>query len=350
MTTITLKNKSFYIAGKFRSGSHNEIMERFNQKGAHITSTISAQLDGFVAGISCKAQRNRARSRGVPILNEAEMLELLKHGEVTISQKDTIESTFNMSEAISELRGLFDGPPSSETWTRCLEIVEECDPEQHAELVHYMEHFIQNWDMSEGIRWTPVNHPPKHDTLLVGVNTMEWSYSNPTSELRTAPPMWIVEMLRGEYHIKHTLVRCVHLTEFKINGGQLTTLIANPYLTHMHTLVTGEKNNLSKSFLKALSTTTTLPELHTLYLNMKPSRVTQYMLDTWKSLTPETFTLNNLTHIYFGTEFDTPFRQVSRQRYLHQLDILEDIHVEYGRWQWKGPGLRWVRHKHQPHT
>ena len=74
-----LSNKSFIISGVFENYSRDELKDIIEQNGGKILSSISSKLNYLVAGSNMgPAKLEKAQKLNVPIINDVELLEMLK--------------------------------------------------------------------------------------------------------------------------------------------------------------------------------------------------------------------------------------------------------------------------------
>ena len=73
-----LQGKTFVITGTLASLSRNEAKERLVSRGAKVSGSVSGRTDYLIAGENPGSKRDKARSLGVEILDEAELMEMLQ--------------------------------------------------------------------------------------------------------------------------------------------------------------------------------------------------------------------------------------------------------------------------------
>jgi hypothetical protein len=258
--TITLKGAKIAGAGRFTSGSWWSYEQKIAEGGGEVVKVISDKLTCFVAGGQAGAKAGRAAARGVPILTEAQLKTLLKAGKLTLKEEEATKQTFD--ESVAELRGIFGAAPTSPGWTRCLEIVEACDPERLDDLISYVEPFIDGWDALPMPRW----EPPKEHALMANA-PIRWRRGNPDDELRVAPPAWLYELFQGRYSAKHAIVRALNMEGLMLNGGLGEAMIKSPHLRGIRFIGLGSKTTLPTSFYVALGTSALCEELVELWLS-----------------------------------------------------------------------------------
>lgn len=325
---ITLRKTTFYIAGTFKLGAQRDVAMLIEAHGGKATRVFRTRVvTCLVAGTRCDSHRNKARSRDIPIIDEAQLMALIEHGELEIAPEEFIATEFDISQAIAELRSIFDGPPSSATWTRCVEIIEQCDAIHEAELIAYMTPFLDRWDALTMKPW----QPPKKHAMMSGISETFWPTALLAPELRVAPPIWILEMLRGEYSPKHSLARLVSTHYARTNSGRLIKLLNNPHLTHMHTLVLGHQNTYGKAFFKTLRTHPNSRSIHTLYIDIYDHRTRAHFFEI---MTQPTHELASVARLYVVSDLF----YLSNSKAIKKLPAFKHTRVEFGEWQNKASG------------
>jgi hypothetical protein len=246
---VELEGAVITYGGRLNKILWGDAIKQIRGGGGKISEQISAKLTCFVAGSGAGSKVTKARARGVPIINEAQLIELLTKGFVEWEEVDPFATKATFDECIAELRAIFNATPSSEGWTRCLEIVEGCDPERIEDLLSYATPFVAAWDGAEMGKWEP---PDKHP-LLTNIPKY-WREGLPEDEVRAAPPCWLFEIIRGKHHPKHALARVLNLEGLKLNGSLGSNVLSNPHLHNLRVLNLGIQNTFSISFYKELRT------------------------------------------------------------------------------------------------
>lgn len=248
MIKLEVSGSIFTAGGRFRQGrSKHDIARLVEAAGGEFLDQISARADCFIAGSHARGKLDRARARGLIIIDEDQLQELVEHGELELDDSPTIARDFDFGRAISELRSALDGPPTSGVWTDILEIFERCEPDRLEHLVAYAEPFLNRWDALSLPAWEP---PREHD--LLEHETPEWRACLPTSELRVAPPGWLLEMAHASYSPKHSIVRALNLEGMRINSTIGQRILENPHLQKITWLNLGGRNKFTKTFYAKL--------------------------------------------------------------------------------------------------
>ena len=77
-SALRLKDKTFVLTGTLSSLSRNEAKQQLQSLGAKVTGSVSKKTDYVVAGESAGSKLTRAEQLGITVLDEDELLELLK--------------------------------------------------------------------------------------------------------------------------------------------------------------------------------------------------------------------------------------------------------------------------------
>ncbi|MCB1129400.1 MAG: NAD-dependent DNA ligase LigA, partial [Verrucomicrobiae bacterium] len=80
---LPLAQKTFVLTGTLTSMSRDQAKARLQSLGAKVSGSVSAKTSYVVAGSDPGSKRDKARELGVPVLSEAEWLELLAGAEKT---------------------------------------------------------------------------------------------------------------------------------------------------------------------------------------------------------------------------------------------------------------------------
>jgi hypothetical protein len=249
--TITLRGAQITSVGRLFKLSVAEAARRIEEGGGTYSYEIRAGLTCFVEGSQAGNKATKAHARGIPAITEAQFLTLLEAGTLEREIPDPFASKATFDESVAELRAIFNAQPSSQGWTRCLEIVEGCDPERIDDLLAYTQPFVAAWDDTTALdSWRcPKDHP-----LMAHAPEDYWLPSLPKHELRVAPPRWVHEIIQGQHHPKHGLARALCLTWFKLNGALGKKILESPYLRHLRYLDLGSSNSFSLTFYRELRT------------------------------------------------------------------------------------------------
>jgi DNA ligase (NAD+) len=81
-STGPLSGQTWVLTGTLDSMHRDEARERLRRLGAAVTDSVSKKTTQVVAGPGAGSKLDKARSLGIPVLDEAELLALLaRHGE-----------------------------------------------------------------------------------------------------------------------------------------------------------------------------------------------------------------------------------------------------------------------------
>lgn len=261
MQTLVLKGSRFAVGGRLAQGRVRALERALEEAGGVLVGPSATVMEIFVAGQGAGQRAADAKLRGAAIISEAQARLLLAHGTIALeAAREGGEATLDAS--VAELRGIFGQAPSSEGWTRCLEIIEACDAQRVEDLVAYAAPFVASWDGKQMGKWAApsLRHP------LMADASSRWLKGLVEGELRVAPASWALAMMRGDYHAKHGLVRAINLEGLKINGAMGLALLQSPHLTGVRALALGSQNRLPLSFYKALRTSALMRTVRELWL------------------------------------------------------------------------------------
>ncbi len=258
---IELEGSSYYFVGRFRGDSGHELMNAFDREGAEDACGFQSATFVVSSGVQVGTKESKARARGIPVLTFEQARKLLEKGFIDY-QDEAILEDLDLDAVIAELRGIFASAPTSEGWTRCLELIERCHDEQLDPVLHHIEAHLPRWATSSPVAWRPSHTHP----LLLGASK-EWPDRCFEDELRVAPPAWIQEMTRKNYHPRHRIIRGLQLDNLGLNTMLLGRILKNPYLTHITHLDLGKRNRLTRKFYASFSRFGSLAHLQKLWLH-----------------------------------------------------------------------------------
>ncbi len=134
------------------------------------------------------------RLRGLPILNEEQLVELLAEGSVTVDAEGLASrGEERLSGLLGQARSLLDGTPSSQTWSAIVRLVEACDVGERGALVDYLSPQLARWRaVAPHDQWVL----PVDDPLRVGLPRVFFDQV-PVGTVRVAYPRWIYDALEG---------------------------------------------------------------------------------------------------------------------------------------------------------
>lgn len=272
-TRVHFKDTRYRSGGRLSTISWAEVHRKLAAHGATQLGH-NARPDFFIAGAGSRSKEGSAYALGIPIIHEAALITALDVGYFDYESR-VIDHDLDANTVISELRPGFDGPPTSESWTRCLEFIERCPDEQLDPVLHYITQGISGWG-ERHVQWQP-----KHSHgLLTGV-PKSWLHGCPTDELCVAPPIWIYEMTRPKktYHPKHKLIRTLNLDEMRMSFNHYRRVLNNPHLTNLRILNMGVRSNCSQAVFKSLTTLSAITHVEEIWLHGNVLRELEEGLD-----------------------------------------------------------------------
>ena len=77
-TGDTLSGKTFVLTGTLNSMTRDRASEQIQQLGGRVSASVSKKTNYVVAGDSAGSKRDKAVSLGVPVISEADLLQMLE--------------------------------------------------------------------------------------------------------------------------------------------------------------------------------------------------------------------------------------------------------------------------------
>lgn len=219
--------------------------------------------DFFIAGAGSRSKKSQALARGIPVIDEDTLLVAMDQGYFDYSDR-FIDEDLTLDQAIAELRSTFDGEPTSESWTTCLELIERCPDEQFEPVFHYISQDVDRWTTPSDHQWSPsADH-----ALLSGVPS-SWIHSVPHTELRVCPPIWLYEMTRSpaQYHKKHELIRAISCDEMRLNLSGFKRILKNPHLINLRIMNLGIRNTCTEKLISQLASFSAMEHVEELWIH-----------------------------------------------------------------------------------
>lgn len=224
---IDITNTVFFIAGGFVSyRSKGYVRELLEQGGGGVARTFNRKVGALVLGDNDHNSMTEyeAQTRGVPILRERELGELLEHGVVEIGFETPSapggDSAFD--ELLGETRSVLALPPTAERWGELVELIDRCEPARLDVLVDYISDHVDSWSAR--------------------------------TQLLCAPPnSWIVAMARGEDSPAFRLLRRMDLSMSEVNTTGFKKIVALESLEHVRWLDMSSRKALTKTAFRALA-------------------------------------------------------------------------------------------------
>ncbi|MEM1348115.1 MAG: hypothetical protein AAGI01_06150 [Myxococcota bacterium] len=318
MKILTVSGNTFTYGGRLYKIKWPDARDQIIAQGGEVSANITKHVDCFVEGAGAGSKTDRARMRGATIIDEVQFLELLEQGSLEVDDSGPIDQDFDLGAAVAELRGAFDGPPTSAAWTSVLDTIERCDAERMPMLLEYVGSFIKRWDDKKMSSWEPDRSAP-----IMSFTPRHWELGLFEDELRVAPPMWVVDMANKRYHAKHVVPRALNLYNMRLNGTLGSNVLGNPHLGPLTHLDLGWSNRYSGGFYDTLRTSEVMRRVRVLVI---PGSV--FTLGHKEGLRGE-HTFESLERVTF-VDYDAGWRR--DQWLVDQLDGLacfEGVEVDY---------------------
>jgi hypothetical protein len=262
------------------------ILERMRAGGATDVYGLPQKPTLMVSGNLHSDKALKARGRGIPIIDVAQLEVLLTDGVLELEGEAA--PVVALDESVAELRAVFDGEPTPERWARCLEIFEACDEERVEDLLAYAQPLISRWDKVKMGAWAVTSQHP----ITAGAPPA-WAKVRFADELRVAPPAWIFELAQGRYHPKHAIIRALILEGMNLNGKLGAAIFASPHMRAVRRVNLGAKE-LPPSFYKALRTSEVMRTVEELWVY----DVREVYQEAW---TPADHTFDALKRLRLGS-------------------------------------------------
>ena len=244
-----IEGKVFCVAGIVTHyHSHDEAHAAIKAAGGKISKSIGARTDVLVLGTNTWTQEQKAKSRGVPIITEQQLVHLLAGGNVNIERKAEKVGSASLEKLIGEARATLDGHPGQRMWEKLLALVDSCAPDELPALVDFLEPQVARWEFPYSTSWST-----GRSTHGCGDAPGRWSQFMPLGELRVAPHSWTVDMAAGKDSPKFRLVHAIHTRDMELNGTMLAKILGCANLTNLRDFDVDE-NKVSKTLFKKLRT------------------------------------------------------------------------------------------------
>ncbi len=222
---IILQEHTFCLVGSFTSAPNAEALRRaIIDAGGQVTKGLGATTTALVMGEGWNTKVDQALMRGLPVLTEQELNQLLR-GE-SIERAPQAAPSGSLHALIGELRGALDGPPDGPTWDAIVAQLDRCEPEQLEPLVDYLEPILERWPRSPDARvgLQGLGDAPAPDEVRRWLDTAPWG------ELRVAPLAWVAQLVQGQDSPKLRLVRALHLEALGVKGSLAKIALMCPSL------------------------------------------------------------------------------------------------------------------------
>ena len=249
MADNPIEGKVFCVAGiMMHYDTHDEAHEAIKAAGGEVSKSIGARTDVLVLGTSTWAQEQKAKTRGIPIITEDQLVRLLAGEHVDIERKAKKVGSASLEKLIGDARSTLDGHPTQTMWENVLRLADACAPDELPALIDFLAPQVARWESLPREHWEIGTH-----TYGCKDAPQRWYQFMPSAELRVAPHTWTVEMVAGDDSPKFALVHAVHTRDMDLTGTMLGKLLGCASLTHLRDLDLDE-NKVSKTFWKKLRT------------------------------------------------------------------------------------------------
>jgi hypothetical protein len=246
---LALADQNVTLTGRFvASGSKAVLAQRFLDAGVTVTKNLGANTTALILGAGWNVTVRRAEQRGIPILTEAQAIEMLEQGVVELA--DAAEPDTPLDALIGEARSLLDGEPSAATWIALVALLDRCAPEHAPALADYLDGHLDRWEVPRHARLlspAALGYPP------------DWLHRTPYGVYRVAPPGWVREGATGAPSPKHALARGLCFSALRHSNKELTALFEGGSFSGVTHLDLGSTRStpLSRRALTSLATSST---------------------------------------------------------------------------------------------
>ena len=231
-----IRGKTFVITGTFRSISRREATRRIQAAGGAVAGSVSNKTDALFAGDGGGSKTHQAQIRGVPILDEAALTAVLAGGDLdALIDKERPKPAPTLPDnALEQFTALDLAKPSEARWAQIATLLDQCGPELASVAVDYLTEATEAWDGDLDLARRYGRQPKSAD-------------------VRRAPSAWVDEILRGQDHPKHGLVRVLDLSGLKLTGKVANHLFDCPHLANVRLLRLDNNSKLPAAFYKNLA-------------------------------------------------------------------------------------------------
>jgi hypothetical protein len=224
---LNLSGSRFVIGGTFnRPLSKRVLRERLVAAGATVGTTVTTQTTAVILGETewMTDLEGRARRLGLPILDEAQALELLANGSITLAEDAAPDAP--LDALIGEARSLLDGEPSARTWDAIVALLDRCAPAHERALVDYLEPALDRWRVPRDARYD-------FKGASSDFRGRNWAMGCPSGYLRVFPLHWITAALQDGNHERFRLARALVLPRTELSNANVERLLGLDTLAHV---------------------------------------------------------------------------------------------------------------------
>lgn len=239
---LTIRGNTFAVLGRLRSMTQDEVWRRVLHLGGRVSADATLRATGRAQYVVIGQRAGgwsvvQARGAGWLAITEQDLLDALARAE---AEQEAAREVVPVSDAIGELRGLFDGQPAQEVWQQLCAQLDACDPERLGALIDYAEgHLSARWPepLDDGVAPDPAR----------------WRARAWTS--RALSDAWAQAIWRGEASEAHRLCGWYDMSApyNKRSAAVLRKLLTSAALTGLRGLDLGrQRHALPVSFVKGL--------------------------------------------------------------------------------------------------
>ncbi len=256
------KGKTCAVTGTLKTMKRSEAQAKLKAVGAIITKSVSSKTDYLIAGSAAGSKLDKARMRGVTVLNEDQFLAALEGKKVQdvealATVPEPVEEV-DLGAALVEFRQLAYGTPDAKVWKQICDLMDRCPDATLPMAVDYVDGLIDRWE---------------------GKHSM-YDYGNRKGDdVRVAPYAWIEQIMLGKDSPRWQLIRSMNCHNTKLTGKVAQNMLEVPSLTNLQALHVG-RNNLSGTFYKKLRTCPRMASLT--HLSMAHNRFKSPHAKAWQ--------------------------------------------------------------------
>ena len=244
----TIEGKKFCITGKLEHYTRTTAQRAIMQAGGLIAKSVGPQTDFLVVGQRAGSKLNKARTLGIPVIEEADLEAFLAGAVVDVDEDIVVSGDASVRDLIGEARSALDGKPTSRTWNTIIGLIDACAPDQLGALVDFLEPQVERWQVPPDAQWRP-----DKGTHLVEDAPSGWADRIPKGDLRVAPWRWIVEMINKHDSPKHRLIHVIHTNGMRMTSTAAAAILERDQLTKLRHYDVGD-TKLTKTFWRKLRT------------------------------------------------------------------------------------------------
>ena len=212
----------FTLTGGRLTPAAQEAYKALQELGEEVRFSSKTQV--LVRGPNFAWSFNSAIDRAIPIIDEHQLIELVREGKLEVSSPlDMSGGDTPMEELMGEVRAVISTPSALKTWQQLCELMDACQPSHQAQLADYINAHMERWDIE--------------DQLLC-----------------VAPHAWLLQMIAGQNLEKFKLVRKLDFFGKRNTGTNILGALRNDTLTHLLSLHAHVENDLSETLMRSLHT------------------------------------------------------------------------------------------------